>query len=194
MHFIHASPFIDVEKIDNLILITRQPAMPALARLTVQQAAAFMVLGQAMESSAGDPTKAGKIRAEFFYDPFIAGSRAEHANLFYEMLRGLPGMSYYILNTGGIIQGNSYIDIKLEHTLGILDSLFRGGLEDWVDSPTGFQVPAAVRAVDDIYFHPERLCSAMEFEDDMIEVNRFRRTAIEKIGDTLRPDIRNVFK
>lgn len=192
--FMHASPFIDVEKVDNLILITRQPAMPALARLTVQQAAAFMVLGQAMESSAGDPTRAGRIRAEFFYDPFVAGSRAEHANLFYEILRGLPNMRYYILNTGGIIQGNSYIDIKLEHTLGILDSLLRGGLEDWVDSPTGFQVPAAVRAVDDIYFHPERLCSAIEFEDDMIKVNRFRRTAIEKIGDALHPDIRNVFK
>ena len=192
--FMHASPFIDVEKIDNLILITRQPAMPALARLTVQQAAAFMVLGQAMESSAGDPTRAGRIRAEFFYDPFVAGSRAEHANLFYEILRGLPNMRYYILNTGGIIQGKSYIDIKLEHTLGILDSLLRGGLEDWVDSPTGFKVPAAVRAVDDIYFHPERLCSAIEFDDDMIEVNKFRRTAIEKIGDALHPDIRNVFK
>jgi hypothetical protein len=34
----------------------------------------------------------------------------------------------------------------------------------------------------------------MEFEDDMIEMNRFRRTAIEKIGDALHPDIRNVFK
>jgi phosphoenolpyruvate carboxykinase (ATP) len=124
----------------------------------------------------------------------MAGSRAEHANLFYEILKGLPNMRYYILNTGGIIQGNSYIDIKLEHTLGILDSLLRGGLEDWVDSPIGFQVPAAVRAVDDIYFHPERLCSAEEFEDDMIEVNKFRRTAIEKIGDALHPDIRNVFK
>ena len=192
--FMHASSFIDVEKVDNLILITRQPSMPALARLTVQQAAAFMVLGQAMESSAGDPTRAGRIRTEFFYDPFVAGSRAEHANLFYEILKGLPDMNYYILNTGAIAQGNSYFDIKLEHTLGVLDSLLRGGLEDWEDSPTGLQVPAAVRAVDDIYFHPERLWSTSEFEDDMMEVNSFRRTAIEKIGDTLHPDIRNVFK
>jgi phosphoenolpyruvate carboxykinase (ATP) len=191
--FMHASPFIDVEKVDNLILITRQPAMPALAKLTVQQAAVFMVLGQAMESSAGDPTRAGRIRAEFFYDPFVAGSRADHANRFYEIIRGLPDMQYYILNTGAIAQGNSYLDIKLEHTLGILDSLFRGGLEDWVDSPTGFKVPAAVRSVDDIYFHPERLWSASEFEDEMIEVNRFRRESIEKIGGDLHPDIRKVF-
>ena len=191
--FMHASPFIDVEKVDNLILITRQPAMPALAKLTVQQATAFMVLGQAMESSAGDPTKAGRVRTEFFYDPFVAGSRADHANLFYEILRGLPDMQYYILNTGAISQGNSYIDVKLEHTLGILDSLLRGGLEDWVNSPTGFLIPAAVRSVDDIYFHPERLCSAAEFEDEIIELNRFRRESIEKVGSTLHPDIRKVF-
>jgi phosphoenolpyruvate carboxykinase (ATP) len=192
--FMHASSFIDVEKVDNLILITRQPSMPALAKLNIQQAVAFMVLGQAMESSAGDPTRAGRLRTEFFYDPFVAGSQAEHANIFYEILKGLPNLQYYILNTGAIAQGNSYLDIKLEHTLGILDSLFRGGLEDWVDSPTGFQVPAAVRAVDDIYFHPERLWSAIEFEDEMIEVTRFRRSAIEKIGDVLHPDIRKVFR
>ncbi|HEY33265.1 MAG TPA: phosphoenolpyruvate carboxykinase (ATP) [Dehalococcoidia bacterium] len=192
--FMHASPFIDVERVDNLILITRQPSMPALAKLTVQQAAAFMVLGQAMESSAGDPTRAGRIRTEFFYDPFVAGSRAEHANRFYEILRGLPNMQYYILNTGSISQGNSYLDIKLEHTLGILDSLLRGGLEDWVASPTGLQVPAAVRAVDDIYFHPERLCSMAEFEEEITAINRFRRESIEKIGDTLHSHIRKVFE
>ena len=45
-----------------------------------------MVLGQAMESSAGDPTQAGKIRTEFFYDPFVAGDRAAHANRFYDIL------------------------------------------------------------------------------------------------------------
>jgi len=180
--------------VDNLILITRQPSMPALAKLTVQQAAAFMVLGQAMESSAGDPTRAGRIRTEFFYDPFVAGSRAEHANRFYEILRGLPNMQYYILNTGSISQGNSYLDIKLEHTLGILDSLLRGGLEDWVASPTGLQVPAAVRAVDDIYFHPERLCSMAEFEEEITAINRFRRESIEKIGDTLHSHIRKVFE
>jgi len=191
--FMHASHYIDVEKVDNLILITREPQMPAISRLTLQQAVAFMVLGQAMESSAGDPTRAGKIRSEFFYDPFVAGSRAEHANLFYEILKGLPDMKYYMLNTGGIGEGYRYRDIQLGHTLGILDSLLRGGLEDWIDSPTGLQVPAAVRVVDDIYFHPERLYSESEFEAGQQKLNQFRRAAIEKAGDDLHPDIRNVF-
>lgn len=53
----------------------RGPLIPAISKLTREQAAASMVLGQAMESSAGDPTRAGAIRSEFFYDPFVAGDR-----------------------------------------------------------------------------------------------------------------------
>ncbi len=191
--FLHASHFIDVPRVDNLMLITRGPQIPAISRLTREQAVAFMVIGQAMESSAGDPTRAGRIRSEFFYDPFVAGNRAEHANILYHILEGLPHMNYYLLNTGGIGEGTRYHDIKLEHTLGILDSLLRGGLEDWVDSPTGLQVPAAVRSVDDLYFHPERLYSAAEFEQAMHTLNRFRRQAIEQLGGALHPAIRAVF-
>ncbi len=35
-----------------------------------------MVLGQSQESSAGDPTQAGQLKNEFFYDPFISGDRS----------------------------------------------------------------------------------------------------------------------
>jgi len=191
--FMHASPYIDVDRIDNLILITRGPLIPAIAKLTLQQAVALMILGQAMESSAGDPTKAGRIRSEFFYDPFVAGDRAEHANRFYEILRGLPHMNYFLLNTGGVGEGARYKEITLEHTMGILDSLLRGGLEDWIYSPTGFKVPRAIRTVDDIYLHPEKLYSMAEFEERQKELNKFRREAIEKIGNVLHPNVRNVF-
>lgn len=191
--FMHASPYIDVDRVDNFILITREPLVPAISKLTLEQAVVLMVLGQAMESSAGDPTQAGKMRSEFFYDPFIAGSRAEHANIFYEILKNLPHVNYYLMNTGGVGEGEHYKDINVGHTLGILDSLLRGGLEDWVGSPTGFKVPAAIRAVDDILVHPERLYSRTEFEEKQRELNRVRYDAVEKIGDALHPDIRKVF-
>ena len=152
-----------------------------------------MVLGQAMESSAGDPTKAGRMRAEFFYDPFVAGDRAEHANIFYEILKGLPHMKYYLLNTGEVGEGELRKDITLEQTMGILDSMLRGGLEDWVESATGLEVPASVRLVDDIYFHPEMLYPWDEFEAKQKELSKFRQAAIKKIGSGLHPDIRNVF-
>lgn len=191
--FMHSSGHIDVEKIDNLVLITRGPLIPAISRLTTEQAAALMVLGQAMESSAGDPTKAGQIRTEFFYDPFVAGDQAQHANLFYEIIRGIPKLNFYLMNTRGIGEDKHHMPIRLEHTIGILDSLLRGGLEDWVNSPTGLQVPKAIRVVDDIYLHPERLYSRGEFEEKQMELNNIRREAVEKVGPNLHPGIRHVF-
>ncbi len=191
--FMHASPDIDVPAIDNIVLITRGPTIPAICKLNLQQAAALMVLGQAMESSAGDPTKAGSIRTEFFYDPFVAGDRAAHANRFYDILKNLPHVNYYLMNTGSVGEGYHFKDIDVGHTMSILDSLLRGGLEDWVDSPSGFKVPAAIRAVDDILVHPERLYSAAEFAQKTKELNKIRYDAIEKIGSGLNAKIRKVF-
>ncbi|MBN2239735.1 MAG: phosphoenolpyruvate carboxykinase (ATP) [Dehalococcoidales bacterium] len=191
--FMHASPHINVPQINNFIIITRGPLIPAISKLTCQQAAAMMVLGQAMESSAGDPTKAGTIRTEFFYDPFVAGDLTEHANIFYNIVKDLPGMNFYLLNTGSVGEGEHFRDIRLEHTMGILDSLIRGGLEDWQNSPTGFLTPAAIRVVDDIYIHPERLYSKADFEQKQAELDKIRHDAVEKLGDKLHPDIRKVF-
>jgi phosphoenolpyruvate carboxykinase (ATP) len=192
--FMHTSPYIDVDRIDNIILITRGPIIPAISKLTLEQATALMVLGQAMESSAGDPTQAGKIRSEFFYDPFVAGDRAEHANIFYEILKGLPHINYYLMNTGGVGEGYHYKDISVGNTLGVLDSLLRGGFEDWFSSPTGFRVPASIRAVDDILVHPERLYTRAEFEEKQKELRRLRHEAVEKIGGALHPKVREVFE
>jgi phosphoenolpyruvate carboxykinase (ATP) len=189
----HASQHIDVERIDNLIQITRGPLMPAIAKLTLEQAVVLMVLGQSMESSAGDPTHAGEIKSQFFYDPFVAGDRAKHTNRFYEILRGLPHIEYFLLNTGGIGEGSRYKEITVEHSTAILDSLLRGGLEDWTDSPTGFKVPRAIRMVNDIYLHPETLYSQTEFEQKQRRLSYIRRKTIEKIGDLLHPNIRRVF-
>ncbi len=193
--FMHTSPYIDVDHIDNLVIITRGPMIPAISKLTREQAVALMVLGQAMESSAGDPTQAGSIKSEFFYDPFVAGDKAEHANIFYEIVKNIPDMSFYLMNTGGVgeITHYNYKDIAVAHTMGILDSLLRGGLEDWVDSPSGFQVPAAIRAVDDILVHPERLYSRVEFEAKQRALNQLRLEAVAKIGSSLHPEIRKVF-
>jgi phosphoenolpyruvate carboxykinase (ATP) len=191
--FMHASQYIDVDRVDNLILITRGPIIPAISKLTREQAAAMMILGQAMESSAGDPTKAGTIRSEFFYDPFIAGDLAEHANTFYDIVCGLPQLNYYLLNTGWVGEGEHYMDIRLESTMGILDSLFRGGLEDWKESPTGFLVPRAIRVVDDIYVHPEKLYSQSEFEEKQTQLNRVRFEAVDKLNHRLHQNIRKVF-
>jgi phosphoenolpyruvate carboxykinase (ATP) len=192
--FMHTSSYIDVDKINNIIIITRGPTIPAISKLSLEQATALMVLGQAMESSAGDPTQAGKIRTEFFYDPFLAGDRAAHANRFYDILSNLPHVNYYYVNTGSVGEGYHFKDITVSHTMSILDSLLRGGLEDWVDSPTGFKVPSSIRAVDDILVHPERLYTRSEFEEKQAKLHQLRTDAVASIGSRLNPKVQEVFE
>jgi phosphoenolpyruvate carboxykinase (ATP) len=188
----HASRFIDVPRIDNLILLTRGPLMPAISKLTREQAVVYMILGQAMESSAGDPTQAGRIRSQFFYDPFMAGSKVEHANKFYEIIKNQSGMNFYMLNTGSVGEGDGYKKIKLEDTLTILEALVRGEIQEWVDSATGFQVPVSVRTVDDVLFHPEKLYSSEDFNEKLGVITKLRDEAMAKVADGLHPDIKNV--
>jgi len=192
--FMHAGPSINVDRVDNLFIITRGSIIPAIAKLTHEQAAAFMVLGQSMESSAGDPTQAGKIKNVFFYDPFVGGDRSEHANLFYDILKSNGHINCYLLNTGWIGEGHALRDIRLGDTMGILDSVLRGGLEDWIRSErTGLMVPTSVRAVDSILMHPEKLFPHAEFERRQKALDKQRSEFIDQFP-RLNPAIKGVFQ
>jgi phosphoenolpyruvate carboxykinase (ATP) len=179
--FMHAATDINAERVDNLFLITRGNIIPAIAKLSHEQAAAFMVLGQSMESSAGDPTQAGNIKNEFFYDPFIAGDRSEHANLFYDILQANRHIDCYLLNTGGVGEGHSYRDITLADTMAILESVLRGELEAWSHAPmTGLTVPRSVHRVDSILMHPEKLYSTAEFESRQHALDKKRAEFVDQ--------------
>ncbi|WP_243367411.1 phosphoenolpyruvate carboxykinase (ATP) [Fundidesulfovibrio soli] len=178
--FMHAARFIAVNEVDNLFIITRGPTIPAVAKLSPWQATAFMVLGQSMESSAGDPTQAGKIKNVFFYDPFLAGDRVEHAHLFHEILKWNPHIDCYLLNTGGVGEGEHYHKITLHDTVNILESILRGDLEDWeICEATGLKVPRAVRGVESILLQPEKLYSKAEFEQRQSELFATRKAILE---------------
>jgi phosphoenolpyruvate carboxykinase (ATP) len=192
--FMHTANKINARHIDNLFIITRGNIIPAVAKLTHEQAAAFMVLGQSMESSAGDPTQAGMIKNEFFYDPFLVGDRSEHANLFYDILKSNSHINCYLLNTGGIGEGGSYKDITLADTMGILDSLFRGGAEDWhISNKTGLMIPRSIRAVDSILMHPGKLFTAADFEARQSALDRQRAEYMDNFPG-LDPQITAVFQ
>lgn len=191
--FMHASTDINAERIDNLFLITRGPIIPAIARLSHEQAAAFMVLGQSMESSAGDPTQAGKIKNEFFYDPFVAGDQAEHANLFYDLLKANGHIKCYLLNTGWVGEGAQMQDIRLRDTIAIIDTVLRGGLHQWVLSGrTGLEVPRSISGVDSILVRPEKLYTRDQFDQRQSQLDRQRADFVDRFAG-LDPAIRDVF-
>ena len=67
---------IDLEKANKIVFITRRnDVVPVCAQLTSEQAAAYFMLGESIETSAGDPTKAGQAKREVGTNPFIVGAR-----------------------------------------------------------------------------------------------------------------------
>jgi phosphoenolpyruvate carboxykinase (ATP) len=192
--FTHAAGDINARRVDNLFLITRGSIIPAIARLSHEEAAAFMVLGQSMESSAGDPTQAGKIKNEFFYDPFLAGDRAEHANLFYDILKANPHINCYLLNTGCVGEGPFFHDITLADTMGIIDAILRRAIAEWVLSePTGMLIPRSIPAVDSILLRPEKLFSPPDFEARQRALTTQREQYIDRFPG-LDPKIKEIFQ
>ena len=195
--FLHASQHISTSKISNLFLASRGPLIPGISKLNIEEAVALMAIGMSQETSSGDPTQAGKIKNVFFYDPFLAGSKAEHANKFYEIIKKIPDLNFYLLNTGGIGEGDSYRDIKVSHTLSILDSILRGGLKEkknWKKSSFGFKVPVAIRDLDNIYFCPEKLYSKGEFEKKRKDLFKKYWKVLQSSGKGLNPEIKNAIR
>ena len=83
--------------------------------------------------------------------------------------------------------------MRLEFTTVILDSLLRGGLEDWADSPTGFKEARTTRYVDDIYLQPEKLYPRTEFEEKQRKLNNIRHKSVKEHGGYFHYNIREVF-
>jgi phosphoenolpyruvate carboxykinase (ATP) len=95
-----------LEELDLLYIIfnTRHNGVvPILQELTPEQAAAYFMLGESIETAAGDPSKAGKATREVGTNPFIVGDPAEEGNLFYSyLLRYQEKVRCFFMNTGGV--------------------------------------------------------------------------------------------
>ena len=193
--FMHAANDINAKRIDNLFLITRGNIIPAVAKLTHEQAAAFMVLGQSMESSAGDPTQAGTIKNEFFYDPFIAGDRCRARQ---PVLRHPPGQRPHQLlpaqhGLGGrrrVLQGH-HAGRHDGHPRFALPR--RGRRLASSRRKTGLVIPRSIRAVDSILMRPEKLFPAADFEARQRALDRQRAEYMDNYPG-LDPQIKAVFQ
>jgi phosphoenolpyruvate carboxykinase (ATP) len=95
-----------LDELDGMIIIfitRRNTVVPIASKLTIEQAAATFMLGESIETSAGDPRRAGESVREVGTNPFIVGDEAEEGNWFYEFLkRHSDKVQCYLLNTGGI--------------------------------------------------------------------------------------------
>ncbi|MFC1934613.1 phosphoenolpyruvate carboxykinase [Chloroflexota bacterium] len=140
---------IDLEKVDFMVFITRHyDIMPPVVRLNPEWAAAAFMLGESVETSAGDPTQAGKALRVVGTNPFIVGEEEEEGNILINLLRNNPDIKCFILNTG--VVGGADRGQKITHrdSLKILEMIARDKIVWKKDEFWGYEVPAEIPGVD----------------------------------------------
>jgi len=162
---------IDLKKVDFVIFITRrQDILPPVMRLNPEWAAAAFMLGESVETSAGDPAEAGKLRRVVGTNPFIVGSADEEGNAFLKILRNNPGIKCFILNTGmvgGVERGQK---ITVKDSVKIVEMLARDEIVWQKDEFWGYEIPVHIPGIDmdrfnlDNYYSEEQI---QEISEDL---------------------------
>lgn len=165
---------IDVQKITDIFFITRNPLVPAIGRLTADQAAVAFMLGESIKTSAADPNAKGEPVRVVGTNPFIVGPKGREGELFRDILEENPDLHCYILNTGAIGQGERAEKIGLLDTVAILRAVARDQIE-WVpDEASRMEVPKSVPGVGDSKFDLTAHFSESELSDRLADLRAAR--------------------
>jgi phosphoenolpyruvate carboxykinase (ATP) len=174
---------IDLDRANKIVFITRRnDIVPVCARLTSEQAAAYFMLGESIETSAGDPTRAGQAKREVGTNPFIVGPEAEEGHRLLEILRENPDMQAYILNTGsiGAKPGVPGEKITIRVSTEIMKQIAKEGVRWEKDPDWGYDVPAEVPGVDLEKYDPRRHYSKEEYAALVDKLRAERREWLAK--------------
>lgn len=175
-----AADDIDLSSADQLYFITRNELMPPVARLTPEQAAATFMLGESIETSAGDPERAGEAVRVPGFNPFIIGSPGEEGNQLLDLItdeHGHEQAESYVINTGHVA-GN---DISVTDTVAVLRETTRGDVEWVYDDQIGMDVPLELDGIETDAYHPPEQVD--EFEEQWQALTRERRQYLSQFDD-----------
>ncbi|WP_254862894.1 phosphoenolpyruvate carboxykinase (ATP) [Halovivax gelatinilyticus] len=165
-----AADDIDLDRVDQIFFITRNPLMPPVAKLDGAQAAVAFMLGESIETSAGDPERAGESIRVVGTNPFIIGPEGEEGNTFQQLVDSLD-VDCFVLNTGYV--GDESVDIGVYESVTILTEIARGSVEWTADERLGMTIPETVPGIDvDQFYVPDHVD---EFEDAIDELRTDRR-------------------
>ncbi|MFC7196092.1 phosphoenolpyruvate carboxykinase (ATP) [Halosimplex aquaticum] len=182
-HLPSADEDIDLGSIDQVFFITRNPAMPSIAKLSPEEAAVAFMLGESVQTSAGDPDKAGEAIRVVGTNPFIIGSEGEEGNRFRDLISDLD-VEAYLLNTGTV--GGR--DIGADDTVTLLREVSRGCIEWADDATTGLTVPDSVPELDVSRFD---VADALDDADEQLSDLREEREEYLDEFDDLDESIRS---
>ncbi len=176
-----AATEIDCARADQVFFITRNPLMGPIARLSPEQAAVAFMLGESVETSAGDPERAGESIRVVGTNPFIVGPEGEEGNRFADLMSQIDA-ECFVLNTGSV----GATEIGVEDTIAILTAAARGEIEWAHDDRLGLEVPEEVPGTEIDAFRPEE--NVTDYGSKLAALREERRAYLAGF-ETLREEI-----
>jgi phosphoenolpyruvate carboxykinase (ATP) len=153
----------NVGPVDVLLILNRnENIIPAVAKLSREQAAAYFMLGETTGTSAGGKAEAGKFLRVPGTNPFFPRPHGLQGNRILELLDTHP-IESYLLNTGrvgGREDDDRSKKVKIPHTSACVEGIAEGSITWTEDDDFGYLVADAVPGFDD----PELLQPARLYE------------------------------
>ncbi|HET8944138.1 MAG TPA: phosphoenolpyruvate carboxykinase (ATP), partial [Dehalococcoidia bacterium] len=161
----------NIPPVSAIVILNRaRGVVPALARLSEQQAAAYFMLGETQGTSAGGKDEAGKALRVPGTNPFFPMPLELQGNRFLHLLRTHP-IEVYLMNTGWIVddQGPGSKKITVAHSSACLSAIAEGGVDWDEDADFGYLLPArlpGIAAEDEDLLHPKSRFNALGQTDE----------------------------
>jgi phosphoenolpyruvate carboxykinase (ATP) len=186
-----------IDELDGIIIIfitRRNTVVPIASRLNLEQAAAAFMLGESVETSAGDPRRAGESVREVGTNPFIVGDEAYEGNWFYNLLKKHNNkIQCYLLNTGGIGEvreggeGNKILKqatrVEISEMAAIIRGIVKNSIEWKRDPYFGTFVPGKVNGLQMTNFDQSKFYSQEQINAYVNKLKRERVEWLERFGN-----------
>ena len=141
-----------IGKVDFVLILNRNDnIIPAVSRLSVEQAAAYFMLGETQGTSAGGVEEAGKALRVPGTNPFFPLRHGLQGTRFLELLRGMPDTQVFLLNTGWVGGPKGHEDshkVKIRHSSAVVKGIAEGSIEFGRDDDFGYEVASKVPGLD----------------------------------------------
>jgi phosphoenolpyruvate carboxykinase (ATP) len=133
----HFNP-INLPRVDYIFILNRNfDILPAVAKLKPEQAAAYFMLGEITDTSAGGKSEENKFLRVPGTNPFFTEDDALQGNRFLELLKTIPYVSVFLLNTGrigGMENDPRSKKVSIQHSSAIQDGIVRNNIS-WREDP-----------------------------------------------------------
>jgi phosphoenolpyruvate carboxykinase (ATP) len=143
-----------------LILNRNENIIPSVAKLNVEQAAGYFMLGETQGTSAGGKEEAGRALRVPGTNPFFPLRHEQQGNRLAELLATHP-LETYLLNTGRVGGGDDderSKKVRIPHSSAIVAAIAEGSIAWDTDPDFGYLVASEVPGIDDLeLLQPRRL-------------------------------------